>query len=107
MGSGTSQALNSEQGLTSIPTAQGGLARLAIARLESTGVPAGPLLGRAGLTPEAMAKTRAGEGQWASANDVRQPNVAGKSFVTEHFLEKRPVTDQFSPRFIILLNRAA
>jgi AraC-like DNA-binding protein len=35
--------------------AQGGLARLAVARLESAGVPAGPLLGRAGLTPQLIA----------------------------------------------------
>ena len=35
--------------------AQGGLARLAIARLKSAGVPVEPLLGRAGLTPEVIA----------------------------------------------------
>jgi AraC-like DNA-binding protein len=35
--------------------AQGGLARLAIARLESAGVPSAPLLRRAGLTVEVMA----------------------------------------------------
>src|SRR5262249_35292952 len=35
--------------------AQGGLARLAIARLESSGVPSAPLLRRAGLTVEVMA----------------------------------------------------
>ena len=35
---GTSSALNSEQDLASIPTAQGGLSRLAIARLKSAGV---------------------------------------------------------------------
>jgi hypothetical protein len=44
-----------QPGLVSAPMAQGGLARLAIARLESAGVPTGPLLGRAGLTPEVMA----------------------------------------------------
>src|SRR6476660_7269046 len=49
------QALNSEQGLASIPMAGGGLSRLAIARLESAGVPVAPLLKRAGLTPEVIA----------------------------------------------------
>jgi hypothetical protein len=52
---GTSSALNSEQDLASIPTAQGGLARLAIARLKSAGVPVLPLLRRVGLTPEVVA----------------------------------------------------
>jgi Arabinose-binding domain of AraC transcription regulator, N-term len=52
---GTSSALNSEQDLASIPTAQGGLARLAIARLKSAGVPVVPLLRRVGLTPEVVA----------------------------------------------------
>ena len=55
MSSGTSQALNSEQDLASIPTAQGGLSRLAIARLKSAGVPVALLLRRAGLTPEVIA----------------------------------------------------
>jgi AraC-like DNA-binding protein len=54
MSSGTSQALNSE--LASIPMAQGGLTRLAIARLESAGVPVAPLLKRAGLTPDLIAE---------------------------------------------------
>ena len=36
--------------------AQGGLARLAIARLKSAGVPVELLLGRAGLTPEMIAE---------------------------------------------------
>ena len=48
-------ALNSEQDLASIPTAQGGLSRLAIARLERANVPVAPLLRRAGLTPEVIA----------------------------------------------------
>ena len=52
---GTSSALNSEQDLGSIPTAQGGLSRLAIARLKSAGVPVVPLLLRVGLTPEVIA----------------------------------------------------
>ena len=52
---GTSSALNSEQDLASIPTAQGGLSRLAIARLKNAGVPVVPLLRRVGLTPEVIA----------------------------------------------------
>jgi AraC-like DNA-binding protein len=51
----TSSDLNSEQDLASIPTAQGGLSRLAIARLKSAGVPVVPLLRRVGLTPEVIA----------------------------------------------------
>src|SRR5262245_25985369 len=55
MGNGASQVLNSEQDLASIPTAQGGLSRLAIARLKSAGVPVAPLLRHMGLTPEVIA----------------------------------------------------
>ena len=55
MSNESSQALNSEQGLASIPTAQGGLSRLAIARLKGAGVPVAPLLRRVGLTPEVIA----------------------------------------------------
>src|SRR5215467_6129017 len=55
MGNGTSQVLNSEQDLDSIPMAGGGLSRLAIARLQSAGVPVVPLLRRVGLTPEVIA----------------------------------------------------
>src|SRR5215475_10926968 len=55
MSNGTSSALNSEQDLTSIPMAGGGLSRLAIARLQSAGVPVTELLRRAGLTPEVIA----------------------------------------------------
>jgi hypothetical protein len=56
MSNGTSSTLNSEQDLASIPMAQGGLSRLAIARLESAGVPVAPLLRRAGLTTEVVAE---------------------------------------------------
>src|SRR5262245_37026515 len=52
---GSSSTLNSKQDLASISTAQGGLSRLAIARLESAGVPVAPLLRRVGLTPEVIA----------------------------------------------------
>src|SRR5262245_44196476 len=55
MSTGTSSALNSEQDLASLPMAQGGLTRLAIARLEGAGVPVAPLLKNVGLTPEATA----------------------------------------------------
>ena len=51
----TSSALNSGQDLASVPTAQGGLSRLVIARLKSAGVPVAPLLRRVGLTPELIA----------------------------------------------------
>src|SRR5260370_14077168 len=54
MSNETSQALNSAQDLASIPTAQGGLSRLAIARLKSAGVQVAPLLRRGGVTPEVM-----------------------------------------------------
>src|SRR5215510_6223429 len=47
--------MSNERELASIPTAQGGLSRLAIARLESAGVRVAPLLGRVGLTPELIA----------------------------------------------------
>ena len=52
MSNGTASALNSAQDLASIPTAGGGISRLAIARVQSAGVPVAPLLKRAGLTPE-------------------------------------------------------
>ena len=55
MSNGTAPALNSERDLASIPMAQGGLTRLASARLKSAGVPLEPLLRRSGLTPEAFA----------------------------------------------------
>src|SRR6476646_651412 len=50
MSNRSSSALDPEQGLASIPMAGGGLSRLAIARLESAGVPVAPLLSRVGLT---------------------------------------------------------
>src|SRR5215468_5414832 len=55
MSNDTSSALNSEQDLASIPMAQGGLSRLAIARLKSAGLEVAPLLSRVGLTPELIA----------------------------------------------------
>jgi AraC-like DNA-binding protein len=55
MSNETSQPLNSEQDLASIPTAQGGLSRLAIARLKRANVPVAPVLRRVGLTPEVIA----------------------------------------------------
>ena len=56
MSEANDSVLNSEPDLASIPMAQGGLTRLAIARLESTGVPVAPLLRRVGLTPELIAE---------------------------------------------------
>src|SRR6266704_6605500 len=53
---GVLQPRNSERDLASIPMAQGGLSRLAIARLKSAGVPVAPLLKRVGLTPEVIAQ---------------------------------------------------
>src|SRR4029077_18358347 len=55
MSNGTSEALPPGQNLPAIITAQGGLSRLAMARLESAGVPVAPLLKRVGLTPELIA----------------------------------------------------
>ena len=52
----TSSSLNSEQDLASIPTAQGGLTRLAFARLEGAGAPVASLLKRVELTPELIAE---------------------------------------------------
>jgi hypothetical protein len=56
MSNNTPSALNAEQELASIPMAQGGLARLAMARLESAGLPVTPLLKRVGLTPQQIAE---------------------------------------------------
>jgi AraC-like DNA-binding protein len=56
MSNRTSSALNSEQGLASIPMAQGRLSRLTVARLESADLPVAPLLRRVGLTPELIAQ---------------------------------------------------
>jgi AraC-like DNA-binding protein len=55
MSNRTSSDQNS-QDLASIPTAQGGLSRLVIARLKSAGVSVAPLLKRARLTPEQIAE---------------------------------------------------
>src|SRR5262249_60316149 len=60
MSNPTSSALNSERDLPSIPMAGGGLTRLAIARLESAGVPVAPLLRRGGLTPGPIAEPEEG-----------------------------------------------
>jgi hypothetical protein len=73
MSNQTSSAVNSEQGLASIPMAQGGLSRLAIARLKSAGVPVAPLLKRVGLTPELVADPK---GQLSVQNQIRLLNEA-------------------------------
>ena len=59
MTNGTFPVLTPGRDLPSITTAQGGLSRLAIARLKSAGVPVEPLLKRVGLTPELMADPEA------------------------------------------------
>jgi len=78
MSNGTASALNSEQDLASIPMAQGGLSRLAIARLKSAGVPVAPLLKRVGLTPELVTRRgyktrRGGDGLIGHHADPRRP----------------------------------
>src|SRR5437763_6381035 len=55
MSNRNSSALNSEQGLASIPMVQGGLSRLAVARLKGAGVPVAPRLKRVGPRPELIA----------------------------------------------------
>jgi AraC-like DNA-binding protein len=51
----SNRSSSAQQDLASIPMAAGGLSRLAIARLQSSGVPVAPILRRAGLTPEVIA----------------------------------------------------
>ena len=60
MSNGTSSALNSERDLASIPIAKGGLARVALARVESAGLPVAPILKRVGVTPELVAEPERG-----------------------------------------------
>jgi uncharacterized protein (DUF2336 family) len=64
MSNRSSSALNSERDLASIPMAGGSLSRLAIARLQSAGVPVAALLRRVGLTPEVIADP---EEQWTQS----------------------------------------
>jgi AraC-like DNA-binding protein len=59
MSNATSAALTPGQDLPAITTAQGGLSRLAMARLKNAGVPVAPLLKRVGLTPELIADPEA------------------------------------------------
>jgi AraC-like DNA-binding protein len=60
MSNGTSPALNSERDLASIPIAKGGLARAALARIKSAGLPVEPILKRVGVTPELVAEPERG-----------------------------------------------
>jgi AraC-like DNA-binding protein len=60
MSNGTSPALNSERDLASIPIAKGGLARAALARIKSAGLPVAPILKRVGVTPELVAEPERG-----------------------------------------------
>jgi AraC-like DNA-binding protein len=73
MSNRTVSVLNSEPNLASIPMAQGGLSRLAIARLKSAGAPVAPLLKRVGLTPELIANP---EGQLSVQSQIRLLNEA-------------------------------
>jgi AraC-like DNA-binding protein len=59
MSNGTPSILTTGQDLPAVTTAQGGLSRLAIARLERAGVPVAPFLKRVGLTPELIADPEA------------------------------------------------
>ena len=59
MSNGTPSILTTGQDLPAVTTAQGGLSRLAIARLERAGVPVAPFLKRVGLTPEMIADPEA------------------------------------------------
>jgi hypothetical protein len=80
MRSSTSSALNSEQDLASIPMAQGGLTRLAIACLKSAGVPVTPLLKRVGLTPELIADLDTSSASASSLAGISSPSVFGGHF---------------------------
>ena len=60
MSNGNSPALNSERDLASIPIAKGGLARAALARVKSAGLPVAPILKRVGVTPELVAEPERG-----------------------------------------------
>jgi hypothetical protein len=60
MSNGTSPALNSERDFASIPIAKGGLARAALARVQSAGLPVAPILKRVGVTPELVAEPERG-----------------------------------------------
>ena len=83
MSNETSEALNSEQDL--IPTAGGGLSRLAIARLQSAGVPVLPLLRRVGLTPEVIADPAERLSVRSQiALQARPPTPAEKSAVSDN-----------------------
>jgi hypothetical protein len=78
MSNGTALALNSEQDLASIPMAQGGLSRLAIARLKSAGVPVAPLLKRetAGGSPFPPARPVKVHARHSAAHVPRRVNAA-------------------------------
>jgi AraC-like DNA-binding protein len=84
--------------LASIPMAQGGLTRLAIARLKSAGVPVAPLLGRAGLTPELVADA---EGRLSVRSQIRLLDEAAKA-LKDDWLGFTLARD-FDPREIGLL----
>jgi hypothetical protein len=94
----TASALNCEQELASIPMAQGGLTRLAIARLKSAGVPVATLLSRAGLTAELVADP---EGRLSVRSQVTLLDEAAKA-LKDDWLGFTLARD-FDPREIGLL----
>ena len=91
-------ALNCGQELASIPMAQGGLTRLAIARLKRAGVPVAPLLTRAGLTAELVADP---EGRLSVRSQVTLLDEAAKA-LKDDWLGFTLARD-FDPREIGLL----
>ena len=84
--------------LASIPMAQGGLTRLAIARLKSAGVPVAPLLRRAGLTPELVADP---EGRLSVRSQITLLDEAAKALKDDWF--GFTLARDFDPREIGLL----
>jgi AraC-like DNA-binding protein len=84
--------------LASIPTAQGGLTRLAIARLKGAGVPVAPLLSRAGLTAQLVADP---EGRLSVRSQVTLLDEAAKALKDEWF--GFTLAQDFDPREIGLL----
>jgi Arabinose-binding domain of AraC transcription regulator, N-term len=78
----TVSTLDCERELASIPMAQGGLTRLAIARLKSAGVPVAPLLRRAGLTPELVTNP---EGRLSVRSQITLLDEAAKALKDDCF----------------------
>jgi AraC-like DNA-binding protein len=94
----TVSTLDCERELASIPMAQGGLTRLAIARLKSAGVPVAPLLRRAGLTPELVTNP---EGRLSVRSQITLLDEAAKALKDDCF--GFTLARDFDPREIGLL----